>query len=141
SGGVQIVNNMNETVYLWSTSNGGSEMQTLEAGGNGYWESFETNSDGSGISIKMATTASEASVLQFEYTKDSSIVFWDLSCIDLDVDSLFVASGFSVTTSDSTCSTASCAAGDSDCSDAYQEANDEDTYSCSSSATFTLTLG
>ncbi|KAJ5594694.1 uncharacterized protein N7459_000902 [Penicillium hispanicum] len=140
-GGVQIVNNMDTTVYLWTTSSNSGDMQTLNSGGGTYSESWATNSDGGGISIKMSTSTNEDSVLQFEYTEDGETLFWDLSCIDLDSDSEFISSGFSVTPEDSSCSSASCAAGDTDCADAYQESDDDDTNSCSSSVGYTLTLG
>ncbi|OJJ42616.1 hypothetical protein ASPZODRAFT_20385 [Penicilliopsis zonata CBS 506.65] len=141
SSGVSIVNNLNSTVYLWSVSSSSSAMHTLSAEGGSYSETWQINSDGGGISIKMATSSSEESVLQFEYTEEGSTLYWDLSCINLDADSAFIASGFSVSISDSSCSTASCAAGDADCADAYQQSDDVDTYSCSSDATYTLTLG
>lgn len=139
--GINIVNNLNQTVYLWSTSDTSSDMQTLTAGGGTYTEQWRTNSDGGGISIKMATTTSESSVLQFEYTKSDDTLWWDLSSINLDSDSEFISSGFAVTTDDSSCSTASCAAGDTDCADSYQNPDDVDTRSCSSSAAFTMTIG
>lgn len=139
--GINIVNNMDQTVYLWSTSDSASDMQTLSAGGGTYTENWRTNSDGGGISIKMATSENEDSVLQFEYTKGDEILFWDLSSINLDSDSLFVSSGFAVTTDDSSCSSATCSAGDTDCADSYQQSDDVDTFSCSTSAAFTLNLG
>lgn len=116
-------------------------MQTLPANGGAYTEQWRTNSDGGGISIKMATTTSESSVLQFEYTESEGTLWWDLSSINLDSDSEFISSGFAVTTDDSSCSVASCAAGDKDCADSYQNPDDLDTKSCSSSAAFTMTLG
>lgn len=82
--GIQIINNLDETIYVWSTSNTASEMQTI-ASGDSYTESWRTNSDG-GISIKMATTTSEESVLKFEYTESEDTLWWDLSCINLDKD-------------------------------------------------------
>ncbi|KAJ5168596.1 Secreted thaumatin-like protein calA [Penicillium canariense] len=141
STGINIINNLDQTVYLWSTSDTTSDMQTLTPGGGVYTENWRTNSDGGGISIKMATSTSESSVLQFEYTESDDTLWWDLSCINLDSDSLFISSGFAVTTDDSSCSSATCAAGDTDCADAYQQADDVDTFSCSSSAAFTLNLG
>lgn len=116
-------------------------MQTLTSGGGTYTEQWRTNSDGGGISIKMATTTSESSVLQFEYTESDGTLWWDLSSINLDSDSEFISSGFAVTTNDSSCSNASCAAGDTDCSESYQNPDDVDTRSCSSSAAFTMTIG
>ncbi|KAE8332660.1 hypothetical protein BDV39DRAFT_166657 [Aspergillus sergii] len=139
SGNVQIVNNLGSTVYLWSTSASASEAQTISSGGT-YSEAWKTESTG-GISIKMATTDSETSVLQFEYTADGDTVYWDLSSINLDSDSEFITAGFSATPSDSSCSSASCSAGDTDCADSYQQPDDTDTNSCSASAGITVTLG
>jgi hypothetical protein len=116
-------------------------MQTVTPGGGIYTESWRTNSDGGGISIKMSTSESEDSVLQFEYTKGDSTLWWDLSSINLASDSSFVSSGFAVTTDDSSCTSAKCAAGDTTCAASYQEPDDVDTHSCSTSAAFTLNLG
>lgn len=140
-GSVQIVNNMGSTVYLWTTSETSGDMQTLTSGGGTYSENWATNSNGGGISIKMSTSQNQDSVLQFEYTEDGDNLYWDLSSINLDSDSEFVKSGFSVTPSDSSCSAASCAAGDSNCADSYQHPDDTNTNSCSTSAQYTLTLG
>ncbi|KAB8068751.1 hypothetical protein BDV29DRAFT_195428 [Aspergillus leporis] len=141
SGSVQIVNNLDTIVYLWSTSGSSSEMQTLSSGGGTYSEAWHTQSSGGGISIKMATTESESSVLQFEYTGDGETLYWDLSSINLDSDSEFITAGFSATPDDSSCSSVSCSAGDTDCAESYQEAGDTDTNSCSASAGITVTLG
>ncbi|KAH8435078.1 uncharacterized protein LDX57_012707 [Aspergillus melleus] len=140
-GGVQIVNNLNTTVYLWSTASDAGSMQKLNSGGGTYSEDWQTNSDGGGISIKMSTSQSEDSVLQFEYTTSDDDLYWDLSCIDLDSSSAFVSAGFSASPDDSSCSSVSCSAGDSNCAEAYQQSDDKDTNSCSSSSAFTVTLG
>lgn len=139
--GVKIYNNLDETVYLWTTSNVSSDMETLEAKGGAYYEDWQINSDGGGISIKLATTTDEISVLQFEYTKEDETIWWDMSSINLDKTSAFVTNGFSVTSNDASCSTVTCDAGDADCSESYQHPDDIDTRSCSSSAAFTLKLG
>ncbi|CAI7616283.1 unnamed protein product [Penicillium viridicatum] len=133
SGSLQIVNNMDTNVYLWTTSSDAGSMKTLSTGGD-YSEKWVTNSNGGGISIKMSTSESEDSVLQFEYTQDGDTLYWDMSSIDLDSTS-------DVVPSDSSCKTVSCSAGDADCKDAYQLPDDVNTYSCSLSAGFTLTLG
>lgn len=140
TGSLQIVNNMDTDVYLWTTSSDSGSMKTLSTGGD-YSEDWVTNSNDGGISIKMSTSESEDSVLQFEYTQDGDTLYWDMSSIDLDSTSEFVKSGFTVLPSDSSCKTVSCAAGDADCKDAYQLPDDVNTYSCSLSAGFTLTLG
>jgi hypothetical protein len=128
-------------VYLWSTDSGPGSMQTISSGGGDYSEKWNTNSNGGGISIKMSTTESESSVLQFEYTQDGSTIYWDMSSIDLDSTSDFVKSGFTVQPSDSSCTSVSCAAGDANCKEAYQKPDDVNTNSCSLDAGFTLTLG
>ncbi|KAJ5108332.1 hypothetical protein N7456_005007 [Penicillium angulare] len=141
-GGLQIVNNMDSTVYLWTTSDSSGDMQSITSGGGTHSESWETNSNGGGISIKLSTSESEDSVLQFEYTQETDdTLYWDLSSINLDSSSDFIKSGFAVTISDDSCTAASCSAGDSDCLASYQQPDDVDTNSCSTSASYTLTLG
>ncbi|KAJ6095891.1 Secreted thaumatin-like protein calA [Penicillium sp. IBT 16267x] len=139
--GVNIVNNLAQTVYLWTTSNVAGDMVTIESGGGRYYEDWQINSDGGGISIKLSTDTSESSVLQFEYTKEDETIWWDMSSINLLQTSLFVLEGFSVTSNDASCSTVTCDAGDANCSQSYQHPDDIDTRSCSSSAAFTLNLG
>ncbi|KAJ5671945.1 hypothetical protein N7507_001072 [Penicillium longicatenatum] len=139
--GVKIVNNLGSTVYLWTTSNVAGDMVTIEESGGHYYEDWQINSDGGGISIKMSTSTSESSVLQFEYTKEDETIWWDMSSINLEKTSEFVENGFSVTSNDASCSTVTCDAGDEDCSESYQHPDDVDTRSCSSSAAFILTLG
>ncbi|KAJ5720399.1 uncharacterized protein N7483_008333 [Penicillium malachiteum] len=139
--GVKIYNNMNETVYLWTTSEVSEGMNTLIPKGGSYYENWQINSDGGGISIKMGTDTEEQSVLQFEYTKEDETLWWDMSSINLDKDSAIVKYGFAVTSNDASCSTVTCDAGDSDCSESYQHPDDIDTLSCTSSAAFVLTLG
>ncbi|RAL15207.1 uncharacterized protein BO97DRAFT_403774 [Aspergillus homomorphus CBS 101889] len=141
-GSVSIVNNLDSTVYLWSTATdtGSSDMHSLASGGGSFSESYQTTSEG-GVSIKLSTSQDESSVLQFEYKTDGSELYWDLSSINLDKDSAFVKAGFTATPSDSSCTTVSCSAGDADCSAAYQKPDDVATKSCSTSAGITLILG
>lgn len=125
---------------MWVTSNLAGEMEAIESG-ESYWETWQINPDGGGVSVKLATTQEEISVLQFEYTKEDETIWWDMSSINLDKTSEFVQHGFSVTSNDASCSTVTCDAGDADCTESYQHPNDVDTRSCSSSAAFTLKLG
>ncbi|CAG8155713.1 unnamed protein product [Penicillium salamii] len=140
-GGIKIVNNMGSDVYLWTTTSDSGSMKTLSSGGGHYSEDWTTNSNGGGISIKMSTSQDKDSVLQFEYTQHDDTLFWDMSSIDLDSSSEFIKSGFTAEPSDSSCRSSTCAAGDADCSEAYQKPDDVNTYSCSLSSGFTLTLG
>jgi len=141
SGNVQFVNNMGSDIYLWTTSSDAGSMKTLSSGGGTYSEEWQTNSNGGGISIKLSTSQNEDSVLQFEYTVDSDTLYWDLSSINLDSSSEFIKNGFSVTPSDSSCNSATCAAGDTNCADSYQHPDDVNTNSCSTDAQYTVTLG
>lgn len=143
-GGVTIVNNMGQTIYLWSVSDSAdSDMVTLTSGGSGYSENWRTNSNGGGISIKMSTTQDQSDVLQYEYTLEDPTIFWDLSCINMGTNSTFTTAGFAVTNDDSgNCPTATCAAGDSACADAYLfPTDDQATHGCPDTVTMTLTIG
>lgn len=141
SNGVQIVNNMDQTVYLWSVADVSSDMTTLNTG-DSYSETWRTNPNGGGVSIKMSFSDQAVDVLQYEYTLQDPTIWWDMSCIDQGTASEFTTVGFAVTSSDSTCQSVSCAAGDTACADAYLTPNDNwATHSCSDSGLMTLNLG
>ncbi|KAJ5899382.1 hypothetical protein N7495_004126 [Penicillium taxi] len=139
--GVTIVNNMDKSLYVWSTSDTSNEMETLSSGGGSYNEDWRINSDGGGISIKVSTSTEESSVLQFEYTLGEPTIWWDMSSINLDKSDPIVDAGFAVSISDTSCTTVTCAPGDSSCSESYQLPDDVATRSCVSTATFILTIG
>ncbi|CAI7625412.1 unnamed protein product [Penicillium glandicola] len=137
--GISIVNNLSETVYIWVVTETAGDMQTLESGET-FTDTWLTNSNGGGISIKMSTTEVCSDVLQFEYTQSGEVLYWDLSSINLYKTSTFVSAGFGVTISDETCTTATCAAGDADCVESYQQPDDVNTLACVIDAAYTLTL-
>ncbi|KKK20884.1 hypothetical protein P175DRAFT_0445869 [Aspergillus ochraceoroseus IBT 24754] len=145
TGSVTIVNSMDIPVYAWSVTDRVSEMQTLSAGGGSYTESWQHNSNGGGVSIKLSTTEDQSDVLQFEYTESGETIYWDMSCIDMNrVDSTFTKYGFSVAPSatGANCPSVSCGAGDSACAEAYlQPKDDHATHGCPVDTTFTLNLG
>ncbi|KAG2419128.1 hypothetical protein HFD88_002232 [Aspergillus terreus] len=144
SGGVLIVNNLDIPVYAWSVADTVSPMYILPAGGGSYTEQWRTNSNGGGISIKLATDPTQADVLQFEYTEAGDTIFWDMSAINLGLDSVFTDNGFFVAPSaaDSTCPTVNCQAGDKACSEAYlQPYDDHATHGCPINTFLTLSLG
>ncbi|KAF4763835.1 hypothetical protein N7455_011014 [Penicillium solitum] len=138
--GVSIVNNLSDTVYLWVVTETAGEMQTL-ASGETFHDTWLTNSNGGGISIKMSTTEICDDVLQFEYTQSGDILFWDMSSINLLKTSAFVSAGFAVTISDESCPTSTCAPGDADCVQSYQQPDDVNTLACGLDAAYTLTIG
>ncbi|CAG8212101.1 unnamed protein product [Penicillium salamii] len=139
--GLSIQNNLDETVYLWVVTETQGEMQTLKSGETFDGHTWLTNSNGGGISIKMSTSELCDSVLQFEYTQSGNVLFWDLSSINLIKTSSFVTAGFGVTISDSSCKSATCAAGDANCIESYQHPDDVNTLACTVDAAYTLTLG
>ncbi|KAJ5594968.1 uncharacterized protein N7459_001176 [Penicillium hispanicum] len=140
-GGVEVVNNAGQPIYLWSVSQESGEMQTLDHGSQPWSHKWEINPDGGGISVKVATDPSGLSVLQFEYTWTGSEVYWDMSSINLSKDSVFVKKGFSVDTDSDSCIGISCAAGDAWCAESYQHSDDVDTHACDAETGFTLTVG
>lgn len=140
-GGVSIVNEVGQTVYLWSTSENAGQMITLPAGQT-YSETWKLNPDQGGISIKIATTPEEDDVMQFEYTLLTPIIWWDVSLINMEISSLFDKLGFSVTSDSSQCYTVNCPAGETACHDAYLwPTDDQATHSCNSDTQMTLHLG
>ena len=82
SGDVRIVNNPGRPLYLQSVSNVAGPLQTLEANGGGYNEHWKTNPDGGGISVKMAIQPHMSDRIQFEYTVQDMVVYWDVSLIN-----------------------------------------------------------
>lgn len=145
-GSVQIVNQLDQTVYAWSVADGVSDMHTLSANGGSYTEKWRTNDNGGGISIKLSTKPDQSDVLQFEYTQSDQTIFWDMSCIDLGVQSEFTKYGFSVTPSKSgdksDCPSVNCHAGDTACAEAYlQPKDDHATHGCPIDTAFTLNIG
>lgn len=131
-GGVTIYNNLGNDLYLWSVANQFDvPMVTLKANGGTYSENWRTNPNGGGISIKIATQPVQKDILQFEYTEAGDTIYWDLSCIDMGVNSEFTKHGFSVHPSDPQCPSADCAPGDAACADAYLVPTDDHaTHGC-----------
>ncbi|KAJ5695014.1 hypothetical protein N7455_002083 [Penicillium solitum] len=144
-GGVKITNNLAQDVYAWSVAGDVGPMQTITSGGGTYSETWRTNPNGGGISIKLALDPEQNDVLQFEYTEAGDTIFWDMSCIDMQAgNNKFTDFGFSVIPSDetSTCPTAICTAGDTACSAAYlQPTDDHATHGCPINTALDLNIG
>lgn len=145
SGSVLITNSLQSDIYAWSVSQDVGPMQTIKAGGGTYSEQWQTNPNGGGISIKIATDPSQSDVLQFEYTQAADTIFWDLSCINMGSDSEFTKYGFAVLPSEGasdSCPTAVCTAGDANCASAYlQPTDDHATHGCPIDTGLALTIG
>lgn len=150
SGSVVITNTLDHDIYAWSVTDNVGPMQTISANGGTLSEKWRTNSNGGGVSIKLADNKNQDDVLQFEYTQSSDTIFWDLSCIDMDKNdqgSIFTTYGFAVEPSNSgsdksSCPTAICKAGDKKCAAAYlQPTDDHATHGCPIDTGLALTIG
>lgn len=140
-GGVTIVNNTPQEVYLWSVSNVPADMITIPPGGS-YAENWRINPDGGGISVKVSTIPNLADVLQYEYTLSGSTIFWDLSCINMGINNLLSAVGFSVTSGNTNCVADMCPAGDLVCAAAYLFPSDNKaTHGCPSNTQMVFQIG
>ncbi|KAJ5610066.1 hypothetical protein N7510_006785 [Penicillium lagena] len=140
-GGVTLVNNAGQPIYLWSVSDVPAEMVTIPAGGS-YSENWRTNPDGGGISVKVSTSPSLDNILQYEYTLAGSTIFWDLSCINMLLHNLLSTVGFSVTSDNTDCVQDVCAAGDLQCAAAYLfPADNLATHGCDANTQMIFTIG
>ncbi|KAJ5226097.1 hypothetical protein N7468_007322 [Penicillium chermesinum] len=138
--GLIVANQLDQDVYAWVTNNVPGEMQTIPAGGSLPLHEWLVNPDGGGVSVKFSTSTSNAeSVLQFEYTYQDPTLWWDMSSINMLLDSLFVTHGFLVT-NNAGCKTVTCEGGNANCKESYQHPDDVDTLSCTADSLFTLTL-
>ena len=87
-------------------------MQVLAANGGSYSETYKTNPDGGGISIKLASVSNtEGEVTQFEYTL-TNLIYYDVSNIN---GYPFQQWGMNLIPSDDTCRSIMCPAGVSQC--------------------------
>ena len=138
AGNVVIQNQCNFPAYLWSVSNVAGPMQTLPANGGEYTETYRNNPDGGGISMKLATDSAASNITQFEYTLETSTLWYDLSNIN---GYPFMAWGVSVIPSESTCNEVICPAGVALCADAYNTpTEDYATAACTSDADVVVLL-
>lgn len=144
-GGVQLRNNLDQNVYVWSVgSSADNDMHTVSANGGTYSEDWQTPSGGGGVSLKIATSPDQSDVLQFEYTVGGDTIYWDLSNINMGTDSEFTKFGFAVKPSKpgGDCPSAICKAGDTSCSAAYLVPTDDHaTHGCPIDTSFNLEIG
>lgn len=132
-----VENKCDFPVYLWSVSDQVNPMQTLDANSGNYSESYRTNADGGGISIKISRDQSQDTVTQFEYTLTNTL-WYDVSNIN---GYPFQDWGLTLVPSEDGCPNVLCAAGVAACSDAYNVPTDNHaTSACSTEANTVLVL-
>lgn len=142
SSGVRIVNNLSHLLYLQSVSNVAGPIQKLDANGGRYYEDWQTNPDGGGISIKMAIQPDMSDIIQFEYTVQGTVVYWDVSLINTKSHSPFMDEGFAVIPDQRDCIPAICRPFDAHCPDVYYHPDDNFAVrGCSQNIKLQMTIG
>lgn len=137
AGTTTLLNKCSFPVYFSTVSDFAAPVKTLQSGET-YNESYLTNPNGGGVSVKIAKDPSLASATQFEYTLMPGTLWYDLSNINGDP---FQADGMSLMTSDPNCRNVLCPAGNTICKEAYNQPFDDwATAGCNSVPNTALTL-
>ncbi len=129
TGKVQILNQCEYSVNLWSCADQDSPMHTIQPGKD-YEESYHSKNGGGGISLKIAINATTlytypappVPITQLEYTLGGGKIWYDVSNIN---GYPFKDSGLNLTTSDGGGPTVKCAAGVAHCDAAYNKPDDD----------------
>ncbi|OCK77124.1 hypothetical protein K432DRAFT_272542, partial [Lepidopterella palustris CBS 459.81] len=136
-----IENWCNFEVYVWSVANAMNNTTNHLAPIIGdFNETYRTNPNGGGVSLKIATTPIDSNITQFEYTyhTENPNVYYDISNVN---GYPFEEWGLTLSPSSSNCSSVLCNPGIAICPDVYNQPNDDfATKNCDVSANLTLTL-
>lgn len=142
NGEIKIVNKLSRPIYLQSVSNTARPLRTLSANGGWYNEDWQTNPEGGGISIKMAVQRDMNDIIQFEYTVQDNVVYWDVSLIDAKSNSPFINEGFTVIPDRPGCKSSICEPFDTYCRDVYFHPNDNYAVrGCSQAVNLQMSIG
>ena len=129
TGKVQILNQCEYSVNLWSCADQDSQMHTIKPGKD-YEEDYHSKSGGGGISIKIAINATTlytypappVPITQLEYTLGGGKIWYDVSNIN---GYPFKDNGLNLTTSDNGGPTVKCPPGVAHCDAAYNKPDDD----------------
>jgi hypothetical protein len=139
-----IQNWCNFEVYVWSIANVTNNTINYLAPITGdFSETYRTNPNGGGISLKIATIPDDLYITQFEYTyhTDNPNVYYDISNIEGYPFEIWGLALSPSTPSAPFCSSISCDPGVALCPDAYNEYDDDYVVrNCDVSTDLTLTL-
>ncbi|OCK73214.1 hypothetical protein K432DRAFT_313405, partial [Lepidopterella palustris CBS 459.81] len=128
-------------VYVWSVANVTNDTVNYLAPTVGnFHETYRTNPNGGGISLKIATTPVDSDITQFEYTylTGNPNVYYDISNIN---GYPFEEWGLTLSSSSPNCSSIFCSPGVTLCPDVYNQPGDDfATKNCDVSTNLTLTL-
>ena len=120
-----IENWCNFEVYVWSVANvTNNSINNLAPTIGDYSETYRTNPNGGGISLKIATTWNDSYITQFEYTYNTTNpnVYYDISNVN---GYPFEAWGLALSQSTLNCSSIFCDAGVDLCPDVYNKPDDD----------------
>ena len=129
TGKVQILNQCEYSVNLWSCADEDSQMHTVQPGKD-YEEGYRSKNGGGGISIKIAINATTlytypappVAITQLEYTLGGGKIWYDVSNIN---GYPFKDNGLNLTTSDGGGPAVKCAPGVAHCDAAYNKPDDD----------------
>ncbi len=129
SGKVQILNQCEYSVNLWSCADQDSKMFTVQPNKD-YTEDYHSKNGGGGISIKIAINATTlytypappVPITQLEYTLGGGKIWYDVSNIN---GYPFKDNGLNLTTSDGGGPVVKCPAGVAHCDGAYNKPDDD----------------
>ena len=127
-------------VYVWSVANVTNNTINYLAPIIGeFSETYRTNPNGGGISLKISMTPVDSNITQFEYTYhiNDSNIFYDISNVN---GYPFEEWGLALSPSSPNCSSISCDPYVPVCADVYNQPSDFATKNCDVSANLTLTL-
>jgi hypothetical protein len=131
----------NSEVYVWSVANvPNNTINYLAPVIGDFNETYRTNPNGGGISLKIATAPVDSDITQFEYTylTENPNVYYDISNVN---GYPFEEWGLALSPPAPNCSSISCDPGVALCPDVYNKPDDDlATKNCDVSANLTLTL-
>ena len=138
-GQVQVINACSFPIYLVvcsqnpSTCSGDSTL----AANSGTWSQVYVPGSEGGQSIKISTTSGAGDILQFEYTNDDPVLWYDISEVN---GNPFGQYGFTMTSTDSTCGQGHCAPPATSCPAIFTDPTNGIPYRCGISAGIGVTL-
>ena len=139
TGNAIVHNKCTKPMYLWSVGDSSSSQVALPDHTVAYHESYRSRKAGGGISIKVCNTPELTdNQTQFEYTLDTTKIWYDLSNIN---GNALNGVDYELKASDPDCPVVHCPATDAKCKAVYNVWNDDaSTHACSADSDLIFTL-
>jgi hypothetical protein len=138
-GRAQVINACSFPVYLVVCSQNPATCsgQSTLAANSGTWSQAYAPGSAGGQSIKISTTPGAGDILQFEYTNQDPVLWYDVSEVN---GNPFGQYGFTMTSTDSTCGQGHCAPPATSCPAIFTDPTNGVPYRCGISAGIGVTL-